>query len=119
MANEIIFPRGDTKKLKFKINIDETPYVPASGDRIYLTVKTRPNVDEFKIQKVYPETITYNSEDNYFRLTIEPEDTNDLKVMEYYYDIQANLIENNFVKTFIVSTLTLSDEITFSGNEVE
>ena len=90
----ISLTRGDTLKLKVDIfNPDGSEYVPLEGDTVRFALKSKYNDREPLILK----DISIND----LELTIEPEDTKDLKQpSDYVYDIQLTHI-NGDVDTFI------------------
>jgi hypothetical protein len=59
--------------------------------------------------------IIFDNTDNYYHVTINPNDTNELQFGTYKYDIE--IVTNNYKKTIAVGTLTLLEEVTFASNE--
>ena len=84
--------RGDTANFKFTVNMQNIkgksePWIPTENDRVYFTCK-KDFDSEVAFQKVYPETISYGTETNYFHTTVEPKDTCRLKAGDYLYEIK-------------------------------
>ena len=110
------FPRGDTKKFKFQIKDVDGNILTLSGtDQLYFTVKDNSRTSSVLMQKKIGSGITYNPEDQYYYVTIDPTDTNSLDYRSYGYDIE--LKSTNLVKTLVTGEITLTEEYTFSSNE--
>lgn len=116
------FRRGDTFKFKFQ-RLDSNKEVITQDSvpaDIYFTVKYNTYHDNYCFQKklirnsVEEQGIIFG-EDNYYHVTINPNDTNGLQFGNYNYDIE--IVTNNYKKTIAVGTLTLLEEVTFASNE--
>ena len=83
-------------------------------DKIYFTARNEN--DEAKIWKKLNDGITKIENENAYKLTIVPDDTNNLEIGTYKYDIEIHI--NDFVKTVIVGNLTLLEEQTRKTEEV-
>ena len=109
--------RGDTISLKFQRKTQNQEVITEKPDKMYFTVKNSYKHKEVRLQKsLTAGTIIYNEEDNYYYMTIEPEDTNDLNYGTYVYDIEV--IVGNIVKTIAIGELKITKEVTFAENEV-
>lgn len=114
---DLEFPRGDTKKFKFKLqDKQEQPLNLTSTDKLYLTAKKDSNSNTVLFQKTIGNGIQLE-EDGYYHVTINPDDTNQLPYGSYGYDIQIKTADGK-TKTLIVATITLTDEYTHKGDEV-
>lgn len=113
------FKRGDTTKLKkFKIT-DKNGEVVTLGntDHLYFTVKQNANSSTVLLQKTIGNGITLG-DDGYYHITMEAVDTSSLPYGDYQYDIELKATSpKEIVKTIIDGTITLTDEITWRGDE--
>ena len=113
------FKRGDTNVLeKFRV-IDQEKNIMqlTDNEQLYFTVKTNPNSNQVLIQKTIKNGI-YLEEDGYYHITLEPNETSKLNYGTYVYDIELKSISPKlFVKTLIEGTITLTDEVTWEGDE--
>ena len=107
--------RGDTLKVKFPIvyhdgeNVDKKDIAT-----LFMTFKKSAYSHEILIQK---ELEQVSVDDNgYYTVEIKPEDTETLNYGEYIFDIEVTLT-NGYRKTK-VGTLTLKEETTFHGGDV-
>ncbi len=111
---DIEFTRGDTQFLKFQLkDLEGTLIELADEDKLYFTVKQNQYSKKILIQKKYPDDINYS--DGYFSFTLSSEDTSNLAYGTYQYDIE--LKSGDFVKTLGLGTITLTEEITYRGDE--
>ena len=106
------FTRGDTYKFKFqRLDSDNQP-IMTKAEKMWFTVKTDYYTKEIKLQKTLNNGIEY-TEDGYYHITIEHDDTKDLSYGSYVCDIQ---VENaSVVQTIYKGNLTLTNEVTFDG----
>lgn len=113
------FKRGDTTNLKkFRIT-DKNGEVITLGttEQLYFTVKKNANSSDVLLQKKIDDGITLG-EDGYYHITIESVDTSNLDYGNYQYDIELKSTNpKEIVKTIIDGTITLTDEITWRGDE--
>lgn len=104
--------RGDTDSFSVEMQTDTDPPVKIDllpGDTVYFTVKKSPDVEDIVFQKVITEFVDGRAE-----IFISHDDTKDLLVKTYYYDIQINRSGNSFVKTVIPpSKFVLEKEVTY------
>lgn len=110
------FPRGDTFLFKFRLkDKNGEEIVLGVGDKLYFTVKKSSKSTDRAIQKITPSGIVYE-EDGYYHITIDSNDTAELDYGTYQYDIELKTA-TGVVKTLILGSITLTDEITFKGDE--
>ena len=111
------FPRGDTKIFKFQIKDNNGEVLTLSAaDKLFFTVKRDPYSSTALFQKTLENGIVLKP-DNYYHVTIQPSDTNQLEYGPYGYDIELKT-GTGIVKTLIIGSITLTPEYTFAGNEV-
>lgn len=103
--NNIKLTRGDAFVTLVEIYEDEeqkVPYVPAEHDEIRFAMKLRYADEEPLIVKaISNDTLV---------LRLEPEDTKDLDLLTYVYDVKITL-ESGDPDTFISGNLTLLPEV--------
>lgn len=109
--------RGDTKFYKFqrKKKHDRSIIADLPND-LYFTVKYSAEIEDVLFQKTLKNGITYNQDDNYYYITINPEDTNDLPYGTIVYDIEV--IKNGIKQTIAFGEIEIAKEVTFASNEV-
>lgn len=108
------FVKGDTYTRGFTLENFELAI-----EQVYFTVKEKSSDKNYVLQKRLTNGIEVDTENpNRYVLTIEADDTNNLKVnYEYVFDIQ--IVTESIKKTIIGGNLTLEDwDITSSVNEV-
>ena len=114
---EIIVTRGDTKHLKIKRMDKNQVVITEKPDKMFFTVKKDYFSKDYLFQKKLNDDIIYNEENNYYNLTIEPFDTNELKYGDdYVFDIE--IITGDNVKTIAKGNFIIEQEVTFAENEV-
>ena len=107
--------RGDTKILKFQRKNDEG-VITDKAKELYFTVKETTNKSDYILQKKLDDGIEFDTSDHYYRITISPEDTNNLYYGTYKYDIEVK--EDEYTKTIELGDFIIKEEVTFVGNEV-
>lgn len=112
----ISITRGDTKVLKFQRK-NKDGIIETEAKELYFTVKENSNKQNYLFQKTLDNGITFNTEDFYYRITINPSDTDNLYYGTYQYDIEVK--EDDYVKTIDLGEFVITEEVTFVGNEVE
>lgn len=113
---DLEFIRGDTQVIKFPLmDKNENRVKLTENDNLYFTVKQNSNSEDVLIQKRYPESINYDDTSGYYFFTIESEDTSEMPYGTYSYDIE--LKSGTFVKTLGSGSITLTEEVTFRGDE--
>lgn len=109
------FTRGDTFQFKFRIKDKNGEVLPLNQNaEIYFTVKKNRNSKNVLIQKRLNEGIEFR--DGFYYVRIDADDTNSLSYGTYNYDIEFK--QGNIVKTITLGQITLTDEITFKGDEI-
>lgn len=116
MEQTLEFTRGDTYKFKFKRIDKDGNIITTPPKKIYFTVKTSWSTDEVIFQKTLVNGIVFSSDDNYFHVTINPEDTSDIPYYDYVFDIEV--VEDDYTQTIAKGILKLEKESTFIKNEV-
>lgn len=101
--------RGDSEVIKVSCRNESGVDFPfTEGDIVYFTVKRSVYTEEKILQKIVTEFT-----EGAALITILPEDTRELKIGAYYYDIQLNRA-NGQVKTIIPpSRFTINAEVTY------
>lgn len=108
--------RGDTENFKFQRKNKSEEVIKTKPDFLFFTLKDSYYSKEYLFQKRLDKDIFYSEEDNYYRFTINPEDTDNLDYGSYVYDIEV--ITGDVVKTIAKGTLEIKEEVTFAENEV-
>lgn len=89
----MILTRGDTATFSIDLyNEDGTPYVPEEGDLVLFSLKKNLYDADFILQK------------EGLLITIQSEDTRELELDTYYYDIKV-IFENGEVQTVFPTNL--------------
>ena len=106
--------RGDTKRYYFqRLNADGDP-ITERPDKLYFTVKKKTTDKVVLIQKTLDDMQV--DDDGTYHFTIEPEDTDELKYMNYVFDIEV--ITDGVKTTIAKGGFTIEDEVTFAEDEV-
>lgn len=109
--------RGDTKYFKFqRKKKHDGSVITDLPDKLYFTIKYDYNVEDIILQKTLNDGIEYNAEDNYYYITIKPEDTNELPYGKVVYDIEV--IKNGVKQTIAIGNIEIAEEVTYASNEV-
>ena len=111
------FPRGDTKALlKFKLtDKNGEELVLANTDKLYFTVKKNAGDTTPLIQKTINNGIT-KTDDGYYHVRLEEDDTATLPYGTYGYDIEIKT-GTGIVKTLTIGSISLTEEYTHKGDE--
>lgn len=99
-GNDITLTRGDSFIAMISIIEDGQPYTPQEGDVIRFAMKKTYYDDAPAVEKTI----------NGLTLVLNPEDTADLMVWAYVYDIELTKADGT-VQTFISGKLTLLPEV--------
>lgn len=111
------FPRGDTKRFKFKLKDSAGVDLKLSvGDKLYVTVKKNANSKDVLIQKTLESGIELNDDDGYYYVTFKADDTSDLDYGTYGFDIELKT-STGLVKILVIGSITLTEEYTYKGDE--
>ena len=105
--------RGDTKALKFQRKANGEPIL-TMANKVYFTVKLNYKEKEALFQKTIDD-MTFDAS-GYYHFTINPEDTNNLDYGDYVYDLEIKT--DNYTKTISKGAFSVTNEVTFSNNEV-
>lgn len=106
------FTRGDTYKFKFQRRNANNEPILTKSQKMWFTVKKNYKTVDKLIQKTLINGITY-TDDGYYHITLNHDDTKNLKYKKYVYDIQ---VENDgIVKTIALGNIELTNEVTFEG----
>ena len=110
--------RGDYKGFKFIRKDINDKVITDKPDEMYITIKRSfYEPSEKLIQKrLSTSEIKYDEETNYYSFELLPEDTNNLKYGDYYFDIEIK--NGDKVKTIKKGTLKIEYEVTFASDEV-
>lgn len=113
------FKRGDTKVLKKFRPTDKNgeALTLSNTDNIYFTMKKDVN-EKASLNKSINNGITLG-DDGYYHITLEANETANLSVGAYKYDIELVLnLEKQFVQTIIEGEITLTQDITMEGDRI-
>ena len=99
--------RGDT--LSFGIEYDFDDESTQDLDTCYFSCKLHPEDDEYIFQKSIGDGIS-KVDNNQYRVRVAPEDTSNIEIGKYYYDLQIGL--NNDIFTIVKGVLIIEREIT-------
>ena len=108
-GTNISMTRGDSEAIKVTVKDTLGNVVPlVTGDTIYFTVRDHMMSTTKIIEKIITEF-----DDGQALITIDPQDTNDLRFAPYVYDIQLTR-ENGMVKTIVTpSQFLITGEVTY------
>ena len=107
--------RGDTFAFKFqRKGIDDKP-IMEKAKNVWFTVKESYYTEEKIMQKTLKDGNITFTDDGYYHVVIEHNDTKDLNYGIYFCDIQIE--NNNDIRTIYVDKLILQGEVTFEGSE--
>ena len=109
--NKITLTRGDTLRVKISMKKGEEPYEPVAGDSLRFALK-HPDLttDKGNFKDVEP-LILKDIPTSSLVLTLNPEDTKNLKFGKYVYDIELTMADGA-VDTFITAApFILTEEV--------
>lgn len=112
---KITMARGDIYSFSFAVYIDDQKS-SMEMDNIYFTVKKHHYDEDYIIQKRVSDGTIVSDGTGSYTVTIEPEDTNDLKIGTYDFDIE--IVKLPDIKRTFFGTYELTKEVTHQGNEV-
>lgn len=96
--------KGDTIIMPFVVfNNDGSIYQVQTGDIVNFGMKEDYSDSECLIEKTI--------DNSTLKLVLEHDDTKDLEVRSYVYDIQITKAENNEVNTFISGIINITNEV--------
>lgn len=108
-------PRGDIKWQRFKVLVPDGSPTNVDFTSIYFTVKRNASETEYLFQKTLKNGEIYKLGPGDYQLKIEPEDTENLAIGSYKFDIQIRF--KDLVKETFVGDFVLKEEITLRENE--
>lgn len=108
-------PRGDVKWIRFAINASGGVVPEYDFTNIYFTVKKCAADSDFIFQKSLQRGEIYRIGPGDYAFSIKPEDTNNLLVGDYKFDLQVSY--NWSIKETFVGDFTLRPEVTWYANE--
>lgn len=111
----ITMPRGDIRDVRFTVFDPDGEISGIDFDEIFFTVKKHAGDATVLVQKTLNGAGISKIETGVYQLRIQAEDTDDLKVGAYAFDIE--LCFENSVKQTTVGTLELTPEVTHAGDE--
>lgn len=88
--------RGDTKRYKFPRKVDGK-IVKERAEHVYFTVKENKSDNAKAVLQKTIDDMQFD-EDGYYHITLLPDDTNDLQIKTYPYDIEVK-IGDDYVQT--------------------
>ena len=108
IGTNISMIRGDTESILVSVKDSEGFEVALeNGDIVYLTIKDNINTDNKALQKIVTEFPGGRA-----LIEISSDDTKDLKVKEYIYDIQLTKIDGSVTTIVKPSKFTLLGDVT-------
>lgn len=106
--------RGDTFKFKFRRIDAQGAIIKNIAPNLFFTVKRNAGDKNYIFQKTLQDGISFD-EDWYYHVTVEPEDTNNMKFGDYVYDIEV--IAGEYKQTISKGVLSIDTEVTWAINE--
>lgn len=113
---EIEMARGDIYSFSFGVYLDDAMYT-GELDNIYFTVKRHHYDHPFLFQKKLSDGTIASDGAGAYVVVINPEDTDNLNVGEYDFDIE--IVKLPEIKRTFAGTLILTKEVTHRANEAE
>ena len=114
---KIEMPKGDYRPVKFKIKNKDGSDFNIDVSEIFITFKRSFSTKDMLFQKRLSNNDITKKEDGYYHFGIMPEDTQDLAVGKYVFDIEI-YNEEPLIKQTILGDLCLTSEVTHVENEV-
>lgn len=113
----IAIPRGDIRWQRFKICIEDGTPTSVVFTNIYFTVKRTSHDDDYLFQKSLKRGEIYQIGAGDYQLKIEPEDTKNLAIGSYKFDVQVSY--KDLLKETFVGDFAVKEEVTHPVNEDE
>lgn len=110
----IKMPRGDTRVITITISSDDDE-LSNELTEIYFTVKKNYFTKNALLQKRLTTNEIIQNEDGLYQFEISPEDTDNLGIGNYVFDIE--LVYDESIKSTTLGVLMLTPEVTFACNE--
>lgn len=111
----IIMPRGDLRPVRVTVRTPDTQQPVTDLDEVYFSVKATYSDVPCLIHKRMSAGDIENLGDGSYQFSILPEDTDNLKVGKYLYDVELVRIAD--LKQTFTGELVLTNEVTFAENE--
>jgi len=109
----IKIPKIDYQIISLSVKEDGVESQLGENDKIYMTVASSPNTEEYIFQKSLDNGISYNSETEKYEIEILSEDTKDMEVNKPYgYDITI-YYDGDKPKQKVIGTFEITDKYTF------
>ena len=112
---KISMARGDVYSFSFGIYIDDAQ-TTMEMDNIYFTVKKHYYDEAYVFQKRLNDHGIVDDGQGAYNITINPEDTEELDIGTYDFDIE--IVKLPDIKRTFIGVLELTKEVTHKGNEV-
>lgn len=109
-------PRGDLRQVRFIIRDCDGIMSDIDFDEIFFTVKNSFTSDSYLFQKRLSNGTIEKVDECSYQFAIKPEDTDNLKIGKYVFDIE--LVYADEIKQTTLGELILTNEVTFATNEV-
>ena len=106
--------QGRTLPLRFQIKTENDEIIKEKVDEMYITFKYSPKSQEKVLfqKRLDNNTIIFTENDYYYRFTIDPDDTENLDITTYYFDIDIKRKEKR--DTIGYGTLTITKKVTYA-----
>lgn len=101
--------RGDSKIFRFQRRDLNGNVITLPADQVYFTIKKMPDC-RVMLQKKLGDGIAFNRTNNYYYITIKPEDTQSMDFGNYGFDIE--ITQGEFVNTICVGQVKIGVEYT-------
>lgn len=111
----ISMPRGDIKWQRFIVRVPKGSSTDIDFTNIYFTVKKNSKDVNYLFQKSLRRQEIFKLGPGDYQFKINPEDTENLTIGEYKFDIQISY--KNLLKETFVGDFSLKEEITYPENE--
>lgn len=102
--------RGDTHIIRFQRKDANGKVIETKVKEMYFTLRKNEYSDLILIKKKLDEGITFDEKDFYYRVEIDPKDTDDLDYGSYFYDVEV--ITDDYTKTIKKDYIEITKEST-------
>lgn len=110
-GSTILITRGDTAYISINVNDqDGNPYELQDGDKIEIHV--RPRVSD-RTELAFEGTVEYENDEVIWH--IKPEDTDELEIDTYFYDVQLTTSNSDVFTIIPAAKFKILDEVTMHG----
>lgn len=115
---EIKVVKGDFSDIYKFQRKDKNGIIQSKPKKMWITFKINANYKKFVFQKTLENGIEYNPNDGFYRFRLTPNDTNNINVGTYGFDI-AVIDENDEKRTLLNNgVLIIEEHYTHKENEV-